>query len=204
MGDVLDYIDNADLELNQLVEAELLTGKGRAYGLELEVKKETGKWQGWINYTLSKSSRKTEGINNNDWYLSRYDRTHVINVSVVHTLNDRWDISGSFNYGTGAPATFPDIRFDIQGLPIPYNSTGKRNNFRLPAYHRMDLSATRKGKQTKKIKTEWVFGLYNVYGRQNAYSIYFRQNEDNPQQKEAVRLSIIGSIIPSITWNFKF
>jgi len=204
MGGVLDYIDNADLELNQLVEAELLTGKGKAYGLELEVKKETGKWQGWINYTLSKSSRKTEGINNNDWYLSRYDRTHVINVSVVRTLNDRWDISGSFNYGTGAPATFPDIRFDIQGLPIPYNSTGKRNNFRLPAYHRMDLSATRKGKQTKKIKTEWVFGLYNVYGRQNAYSIYFRQNEDNPQQKEAVRLSIIGSIIPSITWNFKF
>ena len=204
MAGVLDYIDNADLELNQLVEAELLTGKGQAYGLELEVKKETGKWQGWVNYTLSKSSRKTAGINNNDWYLSRYDRTHVINVSVVHTLNDRWDISGSFNYGTGAPATFPDIRFDIQGLPIPFNSTGKRNNFRLPAYHRMDLSATRKGKQTKKIKTEWVFGLYNVYGRQNAYSIYFRQNEDNPQQKEAVRLSIIGSIIPSITWNFKF
>jgi hypothetical protein len=204
MDDVLDYIDNASLELNQLVEADLLTGKGKAFGVELEVKKETGKWQGWVNYTWSRSWRKTEGISNNDWYLSRYDRTHVINVSVVRTINDRWDISGSFNYGTGAPATFPDVRFDIQGLPIPYNSTGKRNNFRLPAYHRMDLSATRKGKQTKKIKTEWVFGIYNLYGRQNAYSIYFQQNEDDPQKKEAVRLSIIGSIIPSITWNFKF
>lgn len=204
MSGVLDYIDNANLQLNQLVEADLLTGKGKAYGAEFEVKKETGKWQGWVNYTWSKSLRKTEGISNNDWYLSRYDRTHVINVSVVHSLNDRWDISGSFNYGTGAPGTYPDVRFDIQGLPVPYNSTNKRNNFRLPAYHRMDLSATRRGKQTKKIKTEWVFGLYNVYGRQNAYSIYFRQNEDNPQQKEAVRLSIIGSVIPSITWNFKF
>jgi TonB-dependent receptor-like protein/carboxypeptidase-like protein len=204
MDNVLDYIDNANLELNQFVEADLLTGKGKAFGLELEVKKETGNWQGWVNYTWSRSWRKTEGISNNDWYLSRYDRTHVINVSVVRTINERWDVSGSFNYGTGAPATFPDIRLDIQGMPIPYNSGGKRNNFRLPAYHRMDLSATRKGKQTKKIKTEWVFGLYNVYGRQNAYSIYFRQNEDDPQKKEAVRLSIIGSIIPSITWNFKF
>ena len=204
MANVLDYIDNANLELNQLVEADLLSGKGKAYGVELEVKKETGKWQGWVNYTWSKSWRKTEGISKNDWYLSRYDRTHVINVSVVRSLNQRWDISGSFNFGTGAPSTFPDIRLDIQGLPIPYNSTGKRNTFRLPDYHRMDLSATRKGKQTKKIKTEWVFGLYNVYGRQNAYTIFFRQNEDNPQQKEAVRLSIIGSIIPSITWNFKF
>ncbi len=204
MSGVLDYIDNASLELNQLVEGDLLTGKGKAYGAELEVKKEAGKWQGWVNYTWSRSLRKTEGISNNDWYLSRYDRTHVINVSVVYSLNDRWDLSGSFNYGTGAPGTYPDIRFDIQGLPVPYNSSNERNNFRLPAYHRMDLSATRRGKQTRKLKTEWVFGLYNVYGRQNAYSIYFRQNEDNPQQKEAVRLSIIGSVIPSITWNFKF
>jgi hypothetical protein len=204
MDGVLDYIDNANLELNQYVEADLLTGKGKAYGAELEVRKETGKWQGWINYTWSRSWRKTPGISNDDWYLSRYDRTHVINVSVVRSLNERWEVSGSFNYGTGAPATFPDIRFDIQGLTIPYNSTGKRNNFRLPAYHRMDISATRKGKQTKKIKTEWVFGIYNVYARQNAYSIYFQQNEDDPQKKEAVRLSIIGSIIPSITWNFKF
>jgi hypothetical protein len=204
MSNVLDYIDNANLELNQLVEADLLTGKGKAYGLELEVKKETGKWQGWVNYTWSKSWRQTDGISKNEWYLSRYDRTHVLNISVVHTLTPRWDISGSFNYGTGAPATFPDIRLDIQGQPIPFNSTGKRNSFRLPAYHRMDISATWKGKQTKKLKTEWVFGLYNVYGRQNAYTIYFQENEDNPQQKEAVRLSIIGSIIPSITWNFKF
>ncbi|HMF71818.1 MAG TPA: hypothetical protein VK616_10100, partial [Flavitalea sp.] len=135
---------------------------------------------------------------------SRYDRTHVVNISAVYQLNKKWEFSGSFNYGSGTPATWPDVRLDIQGISVPYNSTGKRNNNRLPAYHRLDVSATLKGKQTKKVKQEWVFGIYNVYARQNAYTIYFRQNEDEPQKKEAVRLSILGSVIPSITWNFKF
>jgi hypothetical protein len=204
MDDLLDYIDNANLDLNQFVEADLLTGKGKSYGLELEVKKETGKWQGWVNYTLSRSLRKTDGISNNEWYLSRYDRTHVINSCVMYTLNDKWSFSGNFTYGSGTPTTFPDTRLDIQGMAIPYNSTNKRSEFRLPAFHRLDVSATMKGRQDKKFKTEWVFGIYNLYARQNAYSIYFRQNKDDPSKKEAVRLSIIGSLIPSVTWNFKF
>jgi outer membrane receptor protein involved in Fe transport len=204
MDDLLDYIDNADLNLNSLVEGDLLTGKGKSFGAELEIKKETGKWQGWINYTWSRSWRKTPGVSNNDWYLSRYDRTHVVNVSVVRELNKKWMVSGNWTYGSGTPSTWPDLRFDIQGMPIPYNSSGKRNNFRLPAYHRMDVSATMQGRQGKKFKQEWVFGIYNIYARQNAYTIYFQQNKDEPQKKEAVRLSIIGSLIPSITWNFKF
>lgn len=204
MDDLLDYIDNANLELNHYVEADLLTGKGKSYGVELEARKETGKWQGWVNYTWSRSWRKTPGISNNDWYLSRYDRTHVINASIVHEFNKKWQFSGTFNLGSGTPATFPDVRFDIQGMPVPYNSTGKRNNFRLPAYHRLDIAATMKGRQGKRFKQEWVFGVYNVYARQNAYTIFFRQDKDNPQTKEAVRLSILGSMIPSVTWNFKF
>lgn len=204
MDDVLDYIDNANLELNQLVEADLITGKGRAWGLELEVRKETGKWQGWVNYTLSRSERQTPGISKSEWYLSRYDRTHVVNAALTYSHNKKWDFSATFNLGSGTPATFPDVRLDIQGIPIPYNSTEKRNNYRLPAYHRLDLAATMKGRQGVRFKQEWVFGIYNVYARQNAYTIFFRQNEDQPQQKEAVRLSILGSIIPSITWNFKF
>ncbi|WP_240312728.1 TonB-dependent receptor [Flavihumibacter solisilvae] len=204
MDDVLDYIDNASLDLNPLVEGDLMMGKGKSYGLELEVKKESGRLTGWVNYTLSRSLRKTEGISKNDWYLSRFDRTHVVNVSTSYTLNKRWDLAASFNFGSGVPTTYPDQRFDFQDLPVPYNGTGKRNEYRLPAYHRLDVSATLKGKNTKKLKSEWVFGIYNLYGRQNAYTIYFRANEDNPQQKEAVRLSILGSIIPSITWNFKF
>ena len=204
MDDLLDYIDNADLDLNQLVEADLLTGKGKSYGAELEVKKETGKWQGWVNYTYSRSWRKTPGISNNDWYLSRYDRTHVLNTCVMYSHNDKWQFSGNFTFGSGTPSTFPDSRLDIQGMGIPYNSTGKRNDFRLPAYHRLDVSATMRGRQGKKMKQEWVFGIYNLYAHQNAYSIYFRTNKDDPSKKEAVRLSIIGSMIPSVTWNFKF
>lgn len=204
MDDLLDYIDNANLELNQYVEADLVTGKGKSYGIELEARKETGKWQGWVNYTWSKSWRKTPGISNEDWYLSRYDRTHVINASVVHEFNKKWEFSGTFNFGSGTPATFPDIRFDMQGMPVPYNSTGKRNNFRLPSYHRLDIAATMKGRQGKRFKQEWVFGIYNVYARQNAYTIFFRQDKDDPQRKEAVKLSILGSMIPSVTWNFKF
>jgi hypothetical protein len=204
MNDLLDYIDNADLDLNQLVEGDLLTGEGKAFGVELEVKKETGKWQGWVNYTLSRSERKTPGISNNDWYLSRYDRTHVLNACVMYTLNDKWSFSSNFTYGSGTPSTFPDARLDIQGMPIPYNSTNKRNDFRLPAYHRLDVSATMKGRQGKKMKQEWVFGIYNLYARQNAYSIYFQANKDEPEKKEAIRLSIIGSLIPSVSWNFKF
>lgn len=204
MNNVLDYIDNANLELNPNVEADLLTGRGKAYGVELEAKKETGKWQGWINYTWSRSYRKTEGISNNDWYLSRYDRTHIVNLSVTRELNKKWSVSGTFNYGSGTPATYPNVRLDLQGMPVPYNTTGKRNSFRLPAYHRLDVAATMKGRQGKRLKQEWVFGVYNLYARQNAYSIYFRQNKDEPQKREAVRLSILGSVIPSVSWNFKF
>jgi hypothetical protein len=204
MDDLLDYIDNANLDLNQLVEADLLTGKGKSYGVELEVKKETGKWTGWVNYTLSRSLRKTPGISNNDWYLSRYDRTHVLNSCVMYSRNEKWQFSANFTFGSGTPSTFPDSKLDIQGMPIPYNSANKRNDFRLPAYHRLDVSAIMQGHQGKKMKQEWVFGIYNVYAHQNAYSIYFQQNQDEPEKKEAIRLSIIGSLIPSVTWNFKF
>jgi outer membrane receptor protein involved in Fe transport len=204
MNDLLDFIDNANLDLNPLVEADLLTGKGKSYGVELEVKKETGRMQGWLNYTWSRSWRKTPGISHDDWYLSRYDRTHVINATASYQYNDRWEFAANFTYGSGTPATFADIRLDIQGIPVPFNSTGSRNNYRLPAYHRLDISATLHKLKKKKFQQEWVFGIYNVYARQNAYTIYFQPDKDHPEKKQAVKLSIIGSLIPSITWNFKF
>jgi outer membrane receptor protein involved in Fe transport len=204
MNDVLDFIDNADLNLNPKVEGELLQGKGKSYGIEFEVKKEIGKWQGFANYTWSRSWRKTPGIGNGDWYRSLYDRPNILNVSVVYACNSKWTFSANFNYSSGTPATFPDTRLDIQGLSIPYNSSGNRNEYRLPVYHRLDLSAIMKGHQGKKLKQEWVFGLYNAYARPNAYSIYFRVNKDNPAVREAVRLSILGTVLPSVAWNFSF
>ena len=200
----LDYIDNANLQLNPLIEADLLPSEGRAYGLELYAKKDIGKTTGWVSYTLSRTERKTPGISMDEWFLNRYDRTHNLNLVLTHTFTKRTSLSANWVFASGTPATFADNRLEFQDWDIPYNSTEKRNNYRLPAYHRLDLSMTLKGKQLKRWKGEWVFSLYNVYARRNAYTIYFKQNEDDPTKREAVRLSIIGSIIPGITYNFKF
>ncbi|MBO9728223.1 MAG: TonB-dependent receptor [Chitinophaga sp.] len=200
----LDYIDNANLQLNPLIEADLLPSEGRAYGLELYAKKDIGKTTGWVSYTLSRTERKTPGISMNEWFLNRYDRTHNLNLVVTHTLNKRLSLSGNWVFASGTPGTFADNRLEFQDWDIPYNSTEKRNNYRLPSYHRLDLSMTIKGKQTKRWKGEWVISLYNVYARRNAYTIYFKQNDDDPTKRESTRLSIIGSVIPGITYNFKF
>jgi hypothetical protein len=200
----LDYIDNANLELNQQIEADLLQSHSRSYGLEVMAKKELGRTTGWVSYTLSRSERQTIGISKDEWFLNRYDRTHNLNLVVTHEISKRTSLSANWVYASGTPATFADSRLEFQDWDIPYNSTDKRNNYRLPSFHRLDMSLTLKGKQLRRWKGEWVFSLYNVYGRRNAYTVYFRQNEDDPSKKEAVRLSIIGSIIPGITYNFIF
>jgi hypothetical protein len=204
MQDQLDYIDNADLDLNDFIEGDLLASKGRAYGLELYAKKDIGNTTGWVSYTLSRSERKTPGLSLNEWFINRYDRTHNLNVVVSHEFTKRLSLSGNWVFASGTPATFADARLEFQDWDIPYNTTEKRNNYRLKPFHRLDLSVTWKGKQLKRWKGEWVFSLYNVYARRNAYTVYFRQNPDDASKKEAVRLSIIGSIIPGITYNFKF
>lgn len=200
----LDYIDNANLQLNQEIEADLLPSHSRSYGLEVMAKKEIGATTGWISYTLSRSERQTNGISMNEWFLNRYDRTHNLNIVFTHDFTKRSTFSANWVYASGTPATFADSRLEFQDWDIPYNSTEKRNNYRLPAFHRLDISYTLKGKQLRRWKGEWVFSLYNVYARRNAYTIYFQQNKDDPSQKEAKRLSIIGSVIPGITYNFKF
>ncbi|WP_346318247.1 TonB-dependent receptor [Chitinophaga sp. YIM B06452] len=204
MQDQLDYIDNAKLDLNEFIEGDLLASKGRAYGLELYAKKDIGNTTGWVSYTLSRSERKTPGLSLNEWFINRYDRTHNLNVVVSHEFTKRLSLSGNWVFASGTPATFADARLEFQDWDIPYNTTEKRNNYRLKPFHRLDLSVTWKGKQLKRWKGEWVFSLYNVYARRNAYTVYFRQNPDDASKKEAVRLSIIGSIIPGITYNFKF
>ena len=201
---LLDYIDGADILLNELLEGDLLAGEGRSYGWELMVKKNEGRLSGWLSYTLSRSERQVEGVNNNQWYPSRFDQTHNFSLTAFYDLNQRWSFSSNFVLISGTPTTFPTTRFAQQGYIIPHNSSESRNNVRIPLYHRLDISATLQGKKNKdrRWQNEWVFSIYNVYSKRNPFSIYFRQQDNNVT--EAVRLSVIGNFIPSVSYNFKF
>jgi len=197
----LDYKDGANVLLNQYVEAELAFGKGRSYGLEVFVKKKTGRFTGWIGYTLGKTEKQFEIINNGEWYSARQDRTHDISVVGTYKLSERWTFAANWIYYTGDAVTFPSGQYVIDGNTVPLYT--ERNGYRMPNYHRLDVSATLMGKQNRRFHSSWNFSLYNVYSRENAYSISFREKENYPGVNEAVQFSLF-SIIPSVTWNFKF
>jgi hypothetical protein len=210
----LDYIDGADLLINRYLEGDLLSGIGRAYGIETYFQKKTGRLTGWISYTLGRTELKVEGINRNEWYETRYNQTHNLKVAGFYDINKRWSVSGNFIFTSGTPTTFPTSRYIEQDILIPYNANDSRNNVHLRSYHRLDISFRLEGKKTKngkdrKNSDHWLFSLYNVYGRKNPFSIYFSQNDQRVPpgqaiQSQATQLAIIGSIIPSISYNFKF
>jgi len=210
MKGLVDYIDGADLILNEFVEGQILEGDGRAYGAELMLKKTKGRFSGWLSYTLARSERLVEGINNNDWYPSRFDQTHNLSLTTFYELTDRLTLSANFVYNTGTPTTFANSGYYQQGYFIPNNDNNVRNNVRIPDYHRLDFALTIDPKPGKrKWKGQWVIGIYNIYSRRNPFSIYFRQNPErvNPGQAvntEAIKLSVIGNFIPSISYNFTF
>jgi len=207
--DRLDYIDGADLIANNAIEQVVLNGKARAYGLEILFRKNEGKLNGWISYTLSRSEQQTpgrnsseSGINNGEWYKTGWDKLHNLSITGMYKLNEKWSFSSIFSLQSGQPVTYPNGQYEYQGITIP--SYGLRNENRLPTYHRLDVSATLNPTKNKNRnwQGEWVFGIYNLYSRKNAASISFRQNQDSGNN-EAIRLSIFG-IVPSVTYNFKF
>lgn len=200
----LDYIDGAELIANDAIEQILLTGQSRAGGLEVLFRKNEGKLTGWIAYTLSRSEQQTPGrtpsevgINYGNWYATPYDKTHDISITTNYDLNKRWNLNANFIYQTGQPITYPNAQYQFSGFSIP--NFESRNSSRLPAYHRLDVSAVY---SPKKRSGEWVFGIYNFYNRKNAASIRFQENLETGRN-EALRLTIFG-IIPSVTYNFKF
>lgn len=205
----VDYIDGANLIANEAIERVVLNGNARAYGLEVYFRKNTGRLTGWLSYTLSRTEQQVagrtpieSGINNGDWYKTGFDKTHNLVLVSSYKLNEKWRFGGTFTLQTGQPVTFPNGQYEYEGITVPSYSTRNENN--LPTYHRIDVSATltpRKNKD-RKWQSEWVFGFYNLYNRQNAASITFRQNDEN-SRNEALRLSIFG-IVPSATYNFKF
>jgi hypothetical protein len=201
MQNQVDYKDGADLQTSPDVESQLLYGKGRAYGLELLLKKKTGNLTGWISYTLSKTERKIEGINNGEWYNAKQDRTHDLSVVGVYQLNPRWSLSGLFVFNTGNAVTYPTGKYNLNGSTI--YQYGARNADRLPNTHRFDLSANYDFKKRGRYESSLNFGIYNAYGRENPYTITFRENETDPTKTEAVQTALF-KWVPSITYNFKF
>ncbi len=205
----IDYINGANLIANNAIEQVILNGQARAYGLEILFKKNEGKFQGWLAYTLSKSEQRTPGRNNTEtginfeqWYNTPYDKTHDISLYGNYEINDKWSVNSNFIFQTGQPTNYPIGQFEFQGLSVPYY--GLRNSERLPSYNRLDISATLKSKKnkTRKLQNEWVFSIYNIYNRKNAASITFEKN-DETGENEAIKTSIFG-ILPSVTYNFKF
>ena len=205
----VDYIDGANLIANEAIERVVLNGQARAYGLEVLFRKNTGRFKGWLSYTLSRTEQKVEGrtaietgINNGDWYKTGFDKLHNLAIVANYKWTEKWRFSANLIFQTGQPVTFPDGQYEYEGITVPNFSSRNENN--LPSYHRLDVSATLTPHKNKKRKwqAEWVFGIYNLYNRQNAASITFRQN-DETASNEAIRLSIFG-IVPSATYNIKF
>jgi len=213
---ITEYKDGADLLLNEAIETELINAKGRAYGVEFLVKKRTTRFNGWLSYTLSRSERKTtspllnEKLNDGNYFPTDFDRTHDLVVVGIYQLHKRWSLSSNFIFRTGRPITLPESKYEFENSII--SNYTLRNQGRIANYHRMDVSATlktnkgemRKNGKTKKLDDSWTFSIYNLYAHRNAFSLLFRQSETNPYLTDITKFSILGTIIPSVTYNFRF
>ncbi len=198
----VDFKDNAQLIFNRLLEGQIRTGIAKAYGFELFVRKPKGIINGWISYTLSRVQREFAEINNGKPYFANYDRRHNFSLVLSYDINPKWSVGATWVYTTGLPLTAPTGKFEYQGMLVPVYS--ERNGARLPDYHRADFSVTlTPNREGKKFKDNWNLSVYNLYNQKNAFSITFQDDPDNPGQTKAVK-TYLFSIIPTITYNFKF
>ncbi|WP_297823528.1 TonB-dependent receptor [Segetibacter sp.] len=213
MNNQIEFRPGAQLLLNQNLEGEMIFGSGKAYGVELFVQKKQGKLTGWVGYTLSRAERKFAQLGDGKSFPYRYDRTHDLSIVANYPINTHWEASAVFVYGTGNALTMPTGRFtynlgynpgDRQPIFTNINQYDKINDYRMQAYHRMDVAFTytRKPNSTKRIKSSWNFSIYNLYSRANPYFIYIEvDDEKKTVQGKQVYLF---PIVPSVTWNFKF
>ncbi len=201
LHDVIDYRNGANVMVNKYLEAELVFGKGQSYGAEVYIKKQKGKLTGWISYTWSKTERIFEEINNGSAFPAKHDRTHDFSITAIYNLNKRLSFAATWVYYTGDAVTFPSGRYIVDGRVVSLYT--ERNGYRMPNYHRADVSINYNNKKKKHWESSWNLSVYNVYARKNAYQISFRPINENSSQFEAVRLALF-SIIPSISYNFTF
>lgn len=210
LNNVTDFADNADIFFNPNLSTEFRQGISRSYGLELLLKKNTGFLTGFASYTYSKAERQIEGVNDGNVFVANYDRRNAFNVLGTYEFNRKWTFGFGFTYGTGRPITLATGKYGVNGY-VPDFIT-ERNGFRLPDYHRMDLSATLTSKKNKdrKWKSSWVFSIYNVYNRKNIFTIFTRQPQDDngdpsgePGAKEFVAVYLFP-VLPSVNYNIRF
>jgi hypothetical protein len=197
MQNVIDYQNGADLQRNPNVESVLLYGRAWSYGAEFLVRKRYGPISGWVGYTLSKTEEQFAQINNGQPFPARQDRTHDISIVAIYDYSTTWNFSATWVYNTGNAVTFPNGNYFVDGRLVPYYT--QRNGYRMPAYHRLDLSAS----WTLGPHSNLNFSIYNVYDRLNAYSIIFQQDPNNPSKTQAVQTTFFP-FIPSVTYNFTF
>lgn len=201
MQNQVDLKNGAEIRANEHIEGELLFGEGRAYGLEVMLKKKYGKLSGWVGYTFSRTERQIDGINNGNWYPARQDITHDLSIVGIYDINNKWSVSASWVFNTGNAVTFPSGKYVIDGKTQYYYT--ERNGYRMPDYHRLDIGATYAFKKTNKFESSLNFSVYNAYGHKNAYSIDFEADKVDPTKTVAV-MTYLFTYVPSITYNFKF
>jgi hypothetical protein len=204
---IVEYKQNADIIASQHIEQDVLQGTQDAYGIEVMLEKETGKLNGWISYTFSRSEITVDGaypwlrVNGGESYPANYDKPHALNLVMNFRANRRLSLSGNVVYSTGRPVTYPVSSYYLRGQEIMNYS--QRNAYRLPDYFRIDLSINLEGnlKAEKNVHSYWMVNIYNLTGRKNAYSVFFRSEGG---QLNSYRMSIFGTAIVSLSWNFKF
>jgi outer membrane cobalamin receptor len=204
MQNQIDFRDHADLLLNNNIETDILTGTGKAYGLELMIKKHSGRLSGWASYTLSRTERQIRGINNDNPYPVRQDRPHNLAIVASYQLSDRLTLGLNQVYASGNAVTMPSGSFRNGNIIVPIYT--ERNGYRLKDYHRLDLSLTLENRVRpgRRYTSSWNFSVFNAYARKNVFSLMLDQTESNPSRIESKEMSIIGSLIPAATYNFKF
>ncbi|GAB4252223.1 MAG: TonB-dependent receptor [Vicingaceae bacterium] len=213
MYNSIDFRDHAQLLFNRYLEGELRIGSAYSYGVELMMKKQKGKFTGWVSYTYSRVKMNIPEINHGKEFFASYDRPHDVSIVNSYDITDRINFSVNWVFFSGRPITVPTGRFQYMGNLVPVYS--ERNSERMPAYHRLDIGFTFKGKKWDekpakkngkprwKYESSWNVSVYNVYNRKNAYSITFQQDSNNPNETNAIK-TYLFPIIPSITYNFKF
>lgn len=209
MHNVTDFADNAEIFFNEHISTEYRQGSSWSYGAEFMANKKSGKLTGFASYTWSKAMRKIPGVNHGNPFVANYDRRHVLNLQGTYDLNPRWSFGASFTYSTGRPITLPAGKYEY-GSYLPDDLT-QRNGYRLPDFHRLDLSATFNPKRndSRKWKGQWIFSVYNAYNRKNPFSIFTQPTKDadgNPvgDGTKQAKLIYLFPILPTVTYNFKF